>query len=107
VWNWAFLHVKQTEGVYVPRGEDFLELRLGVWFPVLAAFELHSLFGESQFLLLLAQTTDRYHPIHTSLEKYQAFDISGTSGRTKNPAMAIGNEITPSMMNSLHQSSAT
>jgi hypothetical protein len=46
-----FLHIEQTQGVYVPRAKDLLELSLGIRFPVLAAFELHSLLGISQFLL--------------------------------------------------------
>lgn len=38
----------------------------------------------------------------TVLEKYQALDISGTSGKTKKPAIAMGSDMTPSMMKSLH-----
>jgi hypothetical protein len=37
----------------------------------------------------------------TAFEKYQALEISGTSGKTKKPAIAIGSDITPSMMKSL------
>lgn len=56
-----FLHVKQAEGVYVPRCEDLLELSFGVWLPVLAAFELHSPLSKSQFLALLGKATESYH----------------------------------------------
>jgi hypothetical protein len=38
----------------------------------------------------------------TSFLKKNAREVSGTSGRKKKPAMAIGMEITPSMMKSLH-----
>ncbi len=39
--------------------------------------------------------------VPTSAVRYLALVFSGKSGRTKNPAMAIGNVINPSTMKSL------
>lgn len=36
-----------------------------------------------------------------SLLKYHGSEISGTSGRIKNPLIATGREMTPSIINSL------
>jgi hypothetical protein len=88
----------------VPRSEDLLKLGLSIWFSVLAALELHSLLAISELLGSVSFCDLRDGHSRTALEKYHALDISGTSGRMKKPAMAIGSEITPSIINSLQTS---
>jgi hypothetical protein len=51
--------------------------------------------------MLAKENVHRTEETLTVLDKYQTFEISGTSGKTKNPAMAIGSDMTPSVMKSL------
>ena len=88
----------------MPRGQDLLKFGFGVRLSVFTAFQFHPLLGVAQFLCRISSCRFNDTVSHTALEKYHALDISGTSGSIKKPAIAIGSEITPSMINSLKTS---
>lgn len=87
----------------MPRSQDLLDFRLGVRLSLLSALQKHPFLSIFQFLPQHQQLRvfKEFDQLLTALERYQALEISGTSGKTKNPAMAIGSDITPSMMKSL------
>lgn len=90
----------------MPRCKDLLELSFCVRPSVLSPFELHSFLSQGNFLQETLQVSSEPTVVknadrRTSLPRYHGLEISGTSGRMKNPLSAMGREMMPSMRKSL------